>query len=216
MRCSVPNTGPLTGLKVIEVAGIGPGPFAAMLLADLGADVLRLDRRDGAAIVHALGLDPRKDLLNRGRPSVAIDLKHPSAVHLILDLAAEADALVEGFRPGVMEKLGLGPDPCIARNPRLVYGRMTGWGQTGPLAQTAGHDINYIALSGMLHTFARRNEPPVPPVNLLGDMGGGGLLLAFGIVSAVLSARNSGHGQVVDAAMIEGASLLGTWLHGLM
>ena len=209
----MPATGPLSGLKVVEIAGIGPGPFAAMLLADLGADVLRLDRPDGAAIVRALGLDARKDLLNRGRPSIGLNLKHPSAVELVLDLVASAEALIEGFRPGVMEKLGLGPEPCLARNPRLVYGRMTGWGQSGPLAQTAGHDINYIAMSGMLHTFARRNERPVPPSNLVGDMGGGGLLLAFGIVSAVLSARSSGRGQVVDAAMFEGASLLGTGLY---
>ena len=212
----MPATGPLSGLKVVEIAGIGPGPFAAMLLADLGADVLRLDRPDGAAIVRALGLDARKDLLNRGRPSIGLNLKHPSAAELVLDLVASAEALIEGFRPGVMEKLGLGPEPCLARNPRLVYGRMTGWGQSGPLAQTAGHDINYIAMSGMLHTFARRNERPVPPSNLVGDMGGGGLLLAFGIVSAVLSARSSGCGQVVDAAMFEGASLLGTGLFGLM
>jgi alpha-methylacyl-CoA racemase len=210
------QTGPLIGLKVIEIAGIGPGPFAAMLLADLGADVLRVDRKEGAAIMRSLGLDPSKDVLNRGRPSVALDLKNPAAVELVLDLVRTADALTEGFRPGVMEKLGLGPDDCIARNPKLVYGRMTGWGQTGPLSQVAGHDINYIAMSGMLHTFARRNERPVPPNNLVGDMGGGGLLLAFGIVSAVLHARSTGRGQVVDAAMVEGAALLGTGLFGLM
>jgi alpha-methylacyl-CoA racemase len=206
----------LTGLRVIEIAGIGPGPFAAMLLADLGANVLRIDRPDGAAIVRALGLDPRKDVLNRGRQSVALDLKKPSAVGLVLDLVADADALIEGFRPGIMEKLGLGPEVCLARNPRLVYGRMTGWGQSGPLSQSAGHDINYIAMSGMLHTFARDRERPVPPNNLVGDMGGGGLLLAFGIVSGVLHARDTGQGQVVDAAMFEGAAVLGTALYGLM
>jgi alpha-methylacyl-CoA racemase len=210
------QTGPLSSLRIIEVAGIGPGPFAAMLLADLGANVLRIDRRDGAAIVRALGLDPCKDVLNRGRSSVALDLKQPPAVELVLDLVTRADVLIEGFRPGIMEKLGLGPDACIGRNPRLVYGRMTGWGQTGPFSQAAGHDINYIAMSGMLHTFARENERPVPPNNLVGDMGGGGLLLAFGIVSAVLHARESGHGQVIDAAMFEGAALLGTALYGLM
>jgi alpha-methylacyl-CoA racemase len=210
------HTGPLAGLKVIEIAGIGPGPFAAMLLADLGADVLRIDRKEGAAIMRALGLDPRKDVLNRGRASVAMDLKQPAAVELVLDLVREADVLTEGFRPGVMEKLGLSPEACLARNPRIVYARMTGWGQTGPLAQTAGHDINYIAMSGMLHTFARSNERPVPPNNLVGDMGGGGLLLAFGIVSAVLHSRSSGQGQVIDAAMFEGAALLGSGLFGMM
>jgi len=208
--------GPLADVRVIEIAGIGPGPFAAMLLADLGADVLRLDRKDGAAIARALGLDPRKDILNRSRPAVALDLKQPGAVELVLDLVRNADALTEGFRPGVMENLGLGPDVCLARNPRLVYGRMTGWGQTGPLSRRAGHDINYIAISGMLHTFARLDERPVPPNNLVGDMGGGGLLLAFGVVSAILSARSTGRGQVVDAAMFEGAALLGTGLYGLM
>ena len=208
--------GPLADLRVVEIAGIGPGPFAAMLLADLGAEVLRLDRKDGAAIVRALGLDPRKDVLNRGRPSIAVDLKNPAAVEFVLELVKSADALTEGFRPGVMENLGLGPEACLARNPRLVYGRMTGWGQTGPFARRAGHDINYIAMSGMLHTFARKDERPVPPNNLVGDMGGGGLLLAFGIVSAVLCARSSGKGQVVDAAMFEGAALLGTGLYGLM
>jgi alpha-methylacyl-CoA racemase len=157
------GTGPLSDVRVIEIAGIGPGPFAAMLLADLGADVLRLDRKDGAAIARALGLDPRKDILNRSRPAVALDLKQPGAVELVLDLVRNADALTEGFRPGVMENLGLGPEVCLAGNPRLVYGRMTGWGQTGPLSRRAGHDINYIAISGMLHTFARLDERHVPP-----------------------------------------------------
>lgn len=187
-----------------------------MLLADLGADVLRIERSDRAGLARTLPIDPRRDVLNRGRPSVPLDLKHAGAVGLTVDLVAEADALIEGFRPGIMEKLGLGPDACLARNPRLVYGRMTGWGQSGPLAQLAGHDINYIAMSGMLHTFARSNERPVPPGNLLGDMGGGGLLLAFGVVAAVLHARASGHGQVVDAAIFEGTALLGTMLYGLI
>jgi alpha-methylacyl-CoA racemase len=210
------RAGPLAGVRVIEIAGIGPGPFAAMLLADLGADVLRVDRKDGAAIARAMGMDFAKDISNRGRPSVALDLKHPEAVAMLLDLLKSADALIEGFRPGVMEGLGLGPEACLERNPKLVYGRMTGWGQTGPLARRAGHDINYIAMSGMLHTFARQNERPVPPGNTVGDMGGGGLMLAFGVVSALLEARGSGRGQVVDAAMFEGAALLGTSVFVMM
>ena len=210
------RAGPLAGVRVIEIAGIGPGPFAAMLLADLGADVLRVDRKDGAAIARAMGMDFAKDISNRGRPSVALDLKHPEAVAVLLDLLKSADVLIEGFRPGVMEGLGLGPEVCLARNPRLVYGRMTGWGQTGPLARRAGHDINYIAMSGVLHTFARQNERPVPPGNTVGDMGGGGLMLAFGVVSALLEARGSGRGQVVDAAMFEGAALLGTSVFVMM
>jgi len=210
------GAGPLAGVKVVEFAGIGPGPFAAMLLADLGAEVLRLDRKDGAAIARALGMDFSKDISNRGRPSVALDLKRPESVAVVLDLLESADILIEGFRPGVMEGLGLGPEACLARNPRLVYGRMTGWGQTGPLARRAGHDINYIAMSGMLHTFARRNERPVPPGNTVGDMGGGGLMLAFGVLSALIEARTSGRGQVVDAAMFEGAALLGTSVFVMM
>ena len=210
------RAGPLAGVRVIEIAGIGPGPFAAMLLADLGADVLRVDRKDGAAIARAMGMDFAKDISNRGRPSVALDLKHPEAVAVLLDLLKPADVLIEGFRPGVMEGLGLGPEVCLARNPKLVYGRMTGWGQTGPLARRAGHDINYIAMSGVLHTFARQNERPVPPGNTVGDMGGGGLMLAFGVVSALLEARGSGRGQVVDAAMFEGAALLGTSVFVMM
>jgi len=195
--------GPLAGLKVVELAGIGPGPFCAMLLADMGAEVLRIDRKDGGG--RPIKLDHSKDVLNRGRLSVAMDLKNPAAVATVLDLCAGADALIEGFRPGVMERMGLGPAECLKRNPKLVYGRMTGWGQDGPLATTAGHDINYIAISGVLHMFGRAGERPVPPANLVGDMGGGGLLLAFGIVCAVLEARRSGWGQVVDAAMVEGA-----------
>jgi alpha-methylacyl-CoA racemase len=204
------STGPLKGLRVVEIAGIGPGPFAAMLLADLGADVLRIERKEGVAIMRQMGFDPARDASNRSRRAIAVDLKDPAAVALVLDLIDGADVLIEGFRPGVMERLGLGPDVCLARNRRLVYGRMTGWGQTGPLSRAAGHDINYIALSGMLHTFARAGQPPVPPGNTVGDMGGGGLLLAFGIVCAVHEVKSSGLGQVVDAAMFEGAAALGT------
>jgi len=195
--------GPLAGLRVIEVAGIGPGPFAAMMLADMGADVLRIDR-----IASRPPSRPARDVLNRSRQSVGIDLKKPAGVELALELIARADALIEGFRPGVMERLGLGPEPCCARNAKLVYGRMTGFGQDGPLAQAAGHDINYIALSGALHAIGRRGDAPLPPLNLVGDFGGGGMLLAYGIVCALLEAQRSGRGQVVDAAMVDGASLL--------
>ena len=205
--------GPLAGLKVIEFAGLGPGPFCAMLLADMGAEVLRIDRKDGSG--RPIRLDDAKDALNRGRRSVAMDLKNPEAVATVLDLCAGADALIEGFRPGVMERMGLGPEACLKRNPRLVYGRMTGWGQEGPLAKRAGHDINYIAVAGVLHMFGRDGERPVPPANLVGDMGGGGLLLAFGIVCALLEARSSLQGQIVDAAMVDGASLLATSVYGL-
>ncbi|MET0987484.1 MAG: CaiB/BaiF CoA-transferase family protein [Steroidobacteraceae bacterium] len=205
--------GPLAGLKVVELAGIGPGPFCAMMLADMGATVLRIDRKGGGGA--PIKLDHAKDVLNRGRQSVAMDLKHPEAVASVLDLCASADVLIEGFRPGVTERMGLGPGECLARNPKLVYGRMTGWGQDGPLAKTAGHDINYIAISGALHTFGRADERPSPPGNLVGDMGGGGLLLAFGILCAVFEAGRSGKGQVVDAAMVEGASLLNSSMFGL-
>ena len=205
--------GPLAGLKIIELAGLGPGPFCAMLLADMGAEVLRIDRKDGSG--RPIRLDDAKDALNRGRRSVAMDLKNPEAVATVLDLCAGADALIEGFRPGVMERMGLGPEACLKRNPRLVYGRMTGWGQEGPLAKRAGHDINYIAVAGVLHMFGRDGERPVPPANLVGDMGGGGLLLAFGIVCALLEARSSLQGQIVDAAMVDGASLLATSVYGL-
>ncbi len=198
--------GPLAGLKIIEVAGIGPGPYAAMMLSDMGADVIRVDRAANAA-----GGDPDvppSDILNRGRRSVALDLKSPEGVALLLDLVAEADALIEGFRPGVAERLGFGPEVCAARNPRLVYGRMTGWGQDGPYAHTAGHDINYIALGGVLAHLGRQGEKPTPPINLVGDFGGGGMLMAFGVVCGMLEAARSGTGQVVDAAMVDGAASL--------
>jgi alpha-methylacyl-CoA racemase len=196
---------------VIEIAGLGPGPFAAMLLADLGADVLRIDRRGGGS---PLG-DGEWNFMNRGRRSVAVDLKHPDGRALVLDLCARADALIEGFRPGVMERLGLGPETALARNPRLVYGRMTGYGQDGPLASVAGHDINYIALAGVLGAMRRRGEKPMFPLNLVGDFGGGGMLLALGVVCALLETRSSGRGQVVDAAMVDGAALLSTFFHAL-
>ena len=201
--------GPLEGLRVIEMAGIGPGPFCCTMLADLGAEVLRIDRPDGPPAHPA-------DVLSRGRRSVALDLKAPAAVEAVLRLAEQADALVEGFRPGVMERLGLGPASCHARNPRLVYGRMTGWGQDGPLAQSAGHDINYIALTGALWSMGRAGERPVPPLNLIGDFGGGGMLLAFGVMAAIFEANRSGRGQVVDAAMTDGSATLMGFIYGLM
>jgi alpha-methylacyl-CoA racemase len=214
-------TGPLAGVRVLELAAIGPAPFCAMLLADLGAEVVRVDRRSLAgersgATSRILAQAPERYVMHRGRRSVAIDLKHPGGRETVLRLAGQADALVEGFRPGVMERLGLGPADCLQRNPRLVYGRMTGWGQDGPLSATAGHDINYIALAGALNNFARAGQPPVPPVNLVGDMGGGGLFLAFGIVCALLEARGSGHGQVVDAAMTDGTAALTVLLRSML
>ncbi|MBY0335416.1 MAG: CoA transferase [Acetobacteraceae bacterium] len=193
--------GPLSGVRVIEMAGIGPGPFCAMWLADMGADVLRVDRPDGPP-------GSRGDVVLRNRRSVALDLKRPEAKRAVLRLCARADALIEGFRPGVMERLGLGPDEALRANPRLVYGRMTGWGQDGPLAPTAGHDINYIGLTGALHAIGPAGGPPVPPLNLVGDYGGGAMLLALGLLAGILSARASGQGQVVDAAMVDGAALL--------
>ena len=204
--------GPLQGLKVIELAGIGPGPFCAMLLADLGADVIRIDRMTP----EDLGIDRgrRFNVLNRGRRSVAVDLKSPDGVETILKLVEQADALIEGFRPGVTERLGLGPDDCFARNPKLVYGRMTGWGQEGPMSHAAGHDINYIALTGALHAIGPA-EAPSPPLNLVGDFGGGGMYLAFGVCAALLEARDSGQGQVVDAAMTEGAASLMAAIYGI-
>ncbi|MEI6299954.1 MAG: CaiB/BaiF CoA-transferase family protein [Betaproteobacteria bacterium] len=210
----MPAKGPLAGLRVLEFEAIGPGPFCGMMLADMGADVLLLDRLADAG----LGLVPerRHDVMLRGRRSLTLDLKTPGGVSAALLLAEKADALIEGFRPGVMERLGLGPDVLLARNPRLVYGRMTGWGQHGPLAARAGHDINYIALSGALHAIGRAGEAPVPPLNLVGDFGGGGMLLAFGIACGIIEARSSGRGQVVDAAMLDGASLLATMFSGLL
>jgi alpha-methylacyl-CoA racemase len=204
--------GPLSGVKVLEIAGIGPGPFAAMMLADMGAEVLRVDR---AGSVRGGDPDqPPLDLLARGRRSVGIDLKSPEGVALLLELVEGADGLIEGFRPGVAERLGFGPDVCAERNPRLVYGRMTGWGQQGPYAPTAGHDINYIALAGALAHLGRAGEPPAPPINLVGDFGGGGMLMAFGMVCGLLEASRSGTGQVVDAAMVDGSALLMTMMHG--
>jgi alpha-methylacyl-CoA racemase len=205
--------GPLSGIRVIEVAGIGPGPFCAMVLADLGAEVVRIDRsaavRPGPADERA-----RYDVLARGRRSIGLDLKHPEGVAALLRMVEKADVLTEGFRPGVMERLGVGPEPCLARNPRLVYGRMTGFGQEGPLAQAAGHDINYIALAGVLAHIGRKGEAPLPPLNLVGDFGGGGMLLALGVCAALVERASSGKGQVVDAAMVDGAALLMAFIHG--
>ena len=204
--------GPLQGTKILEIAGIGPGPFAAMMLSDMGAEVVRIDRAQSVS-----GENPEQppgDLLNRGRRSVGVDLKNPDGIETVLKLVEQADALVEGFRPGVMERLGLGPDVCLARNPKLVYGRMTGWGQEGPIAHAAGHDINYIALAGTLHGIGRKGEKPIAPLNLVGDFGGGGMLMAFGIVCALVERASSGKGQVVDAAMVDGSALLATMMHG--
>jgi alpha-methylacyl-CoA racemase len=206
--------GPLSGTKAIEIGGIGPGPFAAMMLADLGAEILRVDRADTYAPRAEYDF-PVDYVLNRGRRSVAVDLKNPAGVEAVLRMVEDADFLTEGFRPGVMERLGLGPDVCLERNPKLVYGRITGWGQEGPMANAPGHDINYVALTGILHAIGPTGGAPVPAINLLGDYGGGGMLLAFGIVCALLEAGRSGKGQVVDAAMVDGASLLGTMLHGM-
>jgi alpha-methylacyl-CoA racemase len=200
--------GPLSGYRIIEIAGIGPGPFAAMLLADMGAEVIRVER---ATAVRGPAPDtPHGDLLLRGRRNVAIDLKHPDGVATLLDLVESADALIEGFRPGVMERLGIGPAECHRRNPKLVFGRMTGWGQQGPYANAAGHDINYISLAGALAHFGRSGEQPVPPLNMVGDFGGGGMFLAFGVVCALLEAQRSGEGQIVDTAMVDGSAVLMT------
>jgi alpha-methylacyl-CoA racemase len=199
-------------VKVIEIAGIGPGPFAAMLLADMGADVVRVDRTQGVVGDFSR---PNKEVLNRGRRSVAVDLKHADGVETVLRMCEGADALIEGFRPGVAERLGIGPDACRARNPKLVYGRMTGWGQEGPYSQAAGHDINYIALAGALAHFGRADQKPTPPINIVGDFGGGGMFLAFGVVCGVLEASRSGQGQVVDAAMVDGSAVLMTMMWGL-
>ncbi len=214
--------GPLRGVKVLEIAGIGPAPYCATLLSDMGAEVLRVDRPQAVRSALAPGLSAEEDpihqpgdLLVRGRRSAAVDLKERSGVEVVLRLAERADVLLEGFRPGVTERLGIGPDACLARNPRLVYGRMTGWGQEGPLARAAGHDINYIALAGALHPIGRPGEPPPPPLNLVGDFGGGGLFLAFGVVCALVEREGSGRGQVVDAAMVDGAAHLMTFIHGM-
>ena len=198
--------GPLTGYRIIEIAGIGPGPFAAMLLADMGAEVVRVER--AGAVRGPIPDGPHYDVLLRGRRNVAIDLKHPEGVEALLALVESADALIEGFRPGVMERLGIGPDVCRERNPKLVFGRMTGWGQQGPYAQAAGHDINYISLAGALAHFGRAGEPPVPPLNMVGDFGGGGMFLAYGVVCGLLEAQRSGQGQVVDTAMVDGTAVL--------
>ncbi len=205
--------GPLSGLRLVEMAGIGPAPFCGMLLADMGAEVIRIDR----LVASDLGLpvDTRHDLLNRSKRAVALDLKSPAGVEAALRLIARADALIEGFRPGVMERLGLGPERCLALNPRLVYGRMTGYGQDGPMKDRAGHDINYIAVTGALAAIGPREGPPVPPLNLVGDFGGGALYLAMGVLAALFEARGSGRGQVVDAAMVDGVASLMTMMAGL-
>jgi alpha-methylacyl-CoA racemase len=203
-------TGPLTGFKIVEIAGIGPAPFAAMMLADMGAEVVRVER--AGAVSGPAPDTPHRDLLRRNRRNVAVDLKHPDGVGVVLDLVAAADALIEGFRPGVMERLGVGPDACLARNPKLVFGRMTGWGQDGPYAASAGHDINYIALAGALAHFGRAGAAPTPPINMVGDFGGGGMMLAFGVVCGLLEAQRSGAGQVIDAAMVDGAAALMTMI----
>ena len=201
--------GPLKGLKIIEMAGIGPGPFCGMVLADLGAEIIRVDR------ASAIGTGSKKEPSNRGKKSIAVDLKAKEGVEVVLKLVETADAIFEGFRPGVMERLGLGPDVCLARNERIVFGRMTGWGQKGPLANAAGHDINYISLSGALAAIGRPGSPPVPPLNLIGDFGGGGMLLALGLVAALLETKGSKKGQVVDAAMTDGSALLMTMIYSM-
>ncbi|RLV70884.1 Fatty acid-CoA racemase [Streptomyces sp. CBMAI 2042] len=205
--------GPLAGIRVVELAGIGPGPFAAMLLADLGADVVRVDRPGGAA----LGIDPAYDITNRNKRSVLVDLKGEGGAGRVLDLAERADILIEGYRPGVAERLGVGPDACLARNPKLVYGRMTGWGQDGPLAQRAGHDVAYLALTGTLSMIGKPDEPPVVPANLVGDYAGGSLYLVVGVLAALQHARTpDGAGQVVDAAIVDGAAHLASMIHGML
>ena len=204
----------LTGLTIIEMAGLGPAPFCGMMLADHGAEVIRVERANAPPGI----LDPAKDILNRGKRILSLDLKSREGLDQVLDLAKSVDGLVEGFRPGVMERLGLGPEPLLCANPRLVYGRMTGWGQTGPLAQAPGHDIDYIALAGNLHGYGRPDGKPTPPANAVGDFGGGGMLLAFGMVAALLHASKSGEGQIIDCAMVDGAALIAaqTWnLHAM-
>ncbi|MSP43619.1 MAG: CoA transferase [Alphaproteobacteria bacterium] len=205
--------GPLAGVRIVELAGIGPVPMCAMLLADMGTDIVRVDRAE--AIDQGMKRDPKGDVLNRGRPSVAVDLKKPEGVAAVLQLIDRADAVLEGFRPGVMERLGLGPDVCLKRNPKLVFGRMTGWGQYGPLAHAAGHDINYISIVGALNEVGLRNGPPVVPLNLVGDYGGGALYLAMGVLAGVIEARQSGRGQTIDCAMTEGAASLMTMTYSM-
>lgn len=204
--------GPLEGVRVLEIAGMGPGPFAGMMLADMGAEVIRVDRADTVASHDGT---PHWDDLARGRRSLAVDLKNPQGLEVVLQLADTCDVLIEGFRPGVTERLGLGPDVLLERNPRLVYGRMTGWGQEGPYAMLAGHDVNYIAIAGALHPMGPGDRPPTPPLNLVGDFGGGGMLLAFGVVAALLEVQRSGRGQVIDAAMVDGAALMMTMMRSL-
>jgi alpha-methylacyl-CoA racemase len=207
-------SGPLTGLTIIELAGIGPGPFAGMLFADMGATVIRVERAQAVSATPSSGADkPNLMISERGRRSIGVDLKSPEGRETVLRLVEKADGLFEGFRPGVTERLGLGPDDCLARNPKLVYGRMTGWGQDGPYAMAAGHDINYISLAGALEPIGRAGAKPVPPLNLVGDFGGGGMFLAFGMVCAMLEAGRSGQGQVVDAAMIDGSATLMSMFH---
>lgn len=213
MSAASSRRGPLAGVKVVEIAGIGPGPLAAMFLADLGATVIRVDRKEPSGLGAPRPL--QFDLGLRNRKSIRVDLKDADAVEMVMELVADADALIEGFRPGVMERLGLGPDVCLARNPRLVYGRVTGWGQDGPLSQVAGHDLNYIAITGALHAMGRAGQAPTPPLNVLGDYAGGSLYLAFGLLAGVLEARGSGKGQVVDAAMVDGVASIMTVTMGL-
>ena len=208
------KSGPLKGVRIVEFSGIGPGPMCGMLLSDMGADVAVIDRLEPSGL--GLPRAPKYDIARRGRRSVALDLKHPDGVACALDLVRGADALIEGFRPGAMERLGLGPDVCLKANPKLVYGRITGWGQDGPLAQSAGHDLNYIALSGALAAIGKKGEAPAIPLNLIGDFGGGGMLLALGVLAAMLETKTSGQGQVVDAAMAEGATMLLGSFFGMM
>jgi alpha-methylacyl-CoA racemase len=207
--------GPLKGLRVLEVAGIGPAPFAGMMLADMGAEVVRIDRRDSPDLGLPGDIAAKHHVLNRGRRSIALDLKSPPGRRVVEQLIPKAHALIEGFRPGVMERLGLGPEPCLKLNPKLVFGRMTGYGQSGPMSARAGHDITYIALAGVLHGIGPADRPPVPPLNLVGDFGGGGMLLAFGVMAALWEAQRSGKGQVVDAAMVDGSATLMAMMYGL-